>query len=106
MIHTGFEPISYADLEVLAAKVAATKSWAAIKIKQSSLPSGGEVISSAFGAAFNVRLGRRDATEPDPAGRLPLSDAPVEEIVVCRLQQVNAMAYLRPRVPCTILISS
>lgn len=84
---TGFALISWADLEVLAAKVANEKDW--IKIKRANgVPSqgggqgGGDIISSAFGASWPVKLGRVDSEQPDPAGRVPLNDASVKDLTV------------------------
>ncbi|KAK9812426.1 hypothetical protein WJX73_009908 [Symbiochloris irregularis] len=72
---------SWADVLVLAAKVTAQKLWASVKIKQSGLQ-GDEagVISSVYGADFPVKLGRVDATKPDPSGRVPKPDARVQDI--------------------------
>jgi len=46
------------------------------------VPSAGDVISTAFGATWGVRLGRVDSDKPDPEGRLPKADASVAEITV------------------------
>jgi L-ascorbate peroxidase len=72
--------ISWADLEVLAVKVAMTLGWVAIKVKRSSIASGGTVIADAFGAAWPVSLGRLDATEPDAPVSIPSDDASPEEV--------------------------
>lgn len=37
-------------------------------------------ITRAFGAAWDVRLGREDSSVADPAGRLPAPGASVEEV--------------------------
>lgn len=78
----GAAPISFADLEVAAAKVATRKSWLRTKIGASKVESGGQAIADRFGADWNITLNRDDATGPDPEGRLPAPDAPVEEIKV------------------------
>lgn len=70
---------SWADVIVLAAKVTAQKSWAAVKIAQAGLK-GGETISSLYGAEFNVKLGRQDTSTADPPARIPGSDASVADI--------------------------
>ena len=77
----GYGAISWADLEVLSAKVANEAVWRDVK-KLRGVPSSGDVISSAFGAAWPVKLGRQDADQPDPEGRLPKPDATVAEITV------------------------
>lgn len=77
----GYGPISWSDLEVLSAKVANEAVWRNIK-KARGVPSSGDVISSAFGAAWPVKLGRLDTDKPDPEGRLPKPDASVPEITV------------------------
>ncbi len=46
------------------------------------VPSSGDIISTAFGATWNVKLGRVDSGKPDPEGRLPKPDASVKEITV------------------------
>lgn len=76
-----YGPISWADLEVLAVKVANEAQWRKIK-KARGVPSAGDTISSAFGASWTVKLGRLDTDKPDPAGRLPKPDASVQEITV------------------------
>lgn len=77
----GYGPISWADLEVTAAKVANESDWRAVK-KARGLPSSGDVISSAFGASWPLKLGRQDTDKPDPPGRLPPPNASVPEITV------------------------
>lgn len=42
------------------------------------------MIADGFGNAIRVRLGRVDATEPAPAGRIPADGAPLEEVQVRR----------------------
>ena len=80
-VHAGYGPISWADLEVLSAKVANEYAWSKIK-RARGVPSSGDIISSAFGAAWPVKLGRLDAEQPDPENRLPKPDASVPEITV------------------------
>lgn len=61
-----------------------------VKIKQSGLQ-GDEagVISSVYGADFPIRLGRVDASQPDPSGRVPKPDAPVQDIQVGPLELLH-----------------
>ena len=102
----GFALISYADLEVLAAKVANEKDWAKIK-RANGVPSSGDIISSAFGAAWPVKLGRIDATEPSPAGLVPSSDASVQEITVSHLiQQGLTVGTQFGRVQCPVYMKT
>jgi len=72
--------ISWADLLVMAGKVAITKDWVQTKIDRSETPEGGAVIANSFGAPFEVKLGRVDATGPDSAPPVPGMDASTEEI--------------------------
>lgn len=76
----GQEAISWADLIVLAAKVAHVQSWTAQKVKRASIAKDGSTIAEAFGAAFPVPLGRVDATEPDSAVQLPTQTASPAEV--------------------------
>lgn len=76
----GIEPIGYADLESIGLKVATRLLWLDIKIKKSTLKSGGETIADQFGAAWDVTLGRKDADSADPEGRLLQSGASPQEI--------------------------
>ena len=78
----GQEAISWADLIVLAAKVAHVQSWTAQKVKRASIAKDGSTIAEAFGAAFPVPLGRVDATEPDSAVQLPTQTASPAEVKV------------------------
>ena len=96
-VSAGYGPISWADLEVLAAKVANEASWRVIKTK-GGLPSSGDVISSAFGAAWPVKLGRHDADKPDPANRLPLPEASVQEITV------RSQCFFNTLSVCTVIV--
>lgn len=80
-IITGYGAISWADLEVLSVKVANEAAWRVVK-KARGVPSSGDVISTAFGAAWPVKLGRVDAEQPDPENRLPKLDASVPEVTV------------------------
>ena len=50
-----------------------------IKTEKSGVGKG-EIVSSAFGADYPVKIGRVDSNVPDPAGRIPSADASVEEI--------------------------
>lgn len=78
---SGYGPISRADLEVVAAKVANEKAWGAIK-RARGLPSSGDIISSAFGASWPLKLGRIDTDTADPPGRIPLADANMPAVTV------------------------
>lgn len=44
----------------------------------------GALIADGFGNAIRVRIGRVDATEPAPAGRIPADGASLEEVQVGR----------------------
>uniref|UniRef100_A0A383W9J5 Plant heme peroxidase family profile domain-containing protein n=1 Tax=Tetradesmus obliquus TaxID=3088 RepID=A0A383W9J5_TETOB len=74
------EKISYADLLVLATKVATTQAWKAVKMQKTQTTSGGEIITTVYGTEWPVRLGRVDSAAAGAAGRLPAADAPVAEI--------------------------
>ena len=71
-------PISWADVMVLGAKVAAERSW--FMAKKTRLGAGADVdtISKAFGADFPVFLGRQDATAPDSPVAFPDSGSPLQ----------------------------
>jgi len=60
------------------------------------VPSSGDVISTAFGASWAVRLGRVDSGKPDPEGRLPKPDASIKEITV-RLNSPTVQASASAR---------
>eukprot|EP00882_Tetradesmus_deserticola_P003731 GHRQ01003946.1.p1 GENE.GHRQ01003946.1~~GHRQ01003946.1.p1 ORF type:complete len:361 (+),score=156.95 GHRQ01003946.1:38-1084(+) len=75
------EKISYADLLVLATKVATTQAWKEVKMKKTQTTSGGEIITTVYGTEWPVRLGRVDSATPGAAGRIPADGAPVAEIV-------------------------
>ncbi|KAF8056140.1 AK1 [Scenedesmus sp. PABB004] len=77
----GSPAISYADLLVLATKVATTAAWKEVKMKRVQTTSGGEIITSVYGTDWPVRLGRLDSAAPGPAGRLPPAGAPVADVV-------------------------
>ncbi len=53
----------------------------------------GAVIADGFGNAIRVRLGRIDATEPAPAGRLPGKEASLEEVQVGRGSPCRSCFY-------------
>ncbi|CAL8460517.1 g46 [Coccomyxa elongata] len=77
----GMEPITWADLIVLGAKVAALKQWFAAKKARLGPGADIDTISSAFGADWPVVLGRVDSTTPDTAGRVPdPATASVQEV--------------------------
>ena len=82
MVCTGQEAISWADLIVLAAKVAHVQSWTAQKVKRASVAQDGSTIAEAFGAAFPVPLGRVDATSPDAPVQLPTQTASPADVKV------------------------
>ena len=46
------------------------------------MQTGGETIADAFGAAWDVTLGRKDTDNADPEGRLLPADASPEEVKV------------------------
>lgn len=81
-LHPGQEPISWADLIVLSAKVAHVLAWTQQKVKRSTVASGGSTIADAFGAAFPVPLGRVDATTADEPVKIPTQSASPAEIKV------------------------
>ncbi|PNH10155.1 Thylakoid lumenal protein, chloroplastic, partial [Tetrabaena socialis] len=61
--------------------VSTQKAWYSVKVSRATIKSGGETIAGpAFGASWPVRLGRVDAAEAAPGGRVPLPTAPVAEI--------------------------
>jgi L-ascorbate peroxidase len=76
----GISPISYADLEVMGLRVATRLKWAYIKVSRAPVASGGETISDAFGAAWDVSLGRPDAESADPEGRVLQPSASPQEV--------------------------
>jgi L-ascorbate peroxidase len=68
--------ISWADTLVLAAKVAVEDEWREIKLARAANPAGGDKIVKAFGAQWDVRLGRLDSSEAAPSRALaPNADA-------------------------------
>lgn len=81
-VHTGQEPISWADLIVLSAKVAHVLAWTRQKVKRATVASGGSTIADAFGAAFPVPLGRVDATSADEPVKIPTQSASPAEVKV------------------------
>ena len=82
VLHPGQEPISWADLIVLSAKVAHVLAWTQQKVKRATVASGGSTIADAFGAAFPVPLGRVDATSADEPVKIPTQSASPAEIKV------------------------
>lgn len=78
----GQEAISWADLIVLAAKVAHVQQWTAAKVKRASVAADGSTIAEAFGAAFPVPLGRVDATTADRQVPIPQQGASATEVKV------------------------
>lgn len=76
----GQGPISWADTIVLAAKVCIEKAWRQDKIAKAADAEKGAFIADSFGNPIFLKLGRKDAAEPAPAGRLPAPDASLEEV--------------------------
>lgn len=91
VLHAGIPipPISWADVMVLGAKVAAERSW--FMAKKTRLGAGADVdtISKAFGADFPVFLGRQDAAAPDAAVAFPESSSPLQ-VRVCSLWKLSS----------------
>lgn len=82
---------------MLGAKVSAELAW--VKAKRVRLGKGADIetISSAFGADFPVNLGRKDATQPDPAGRFPdPNTASPQEIQVSQLLLQGRLCLQHP----------
>lgn len=79
---SGQEAISWADLIVLAAKVAHVQLWTAAKVKRASIAADGTLIAEAFGASFPLPLGRVDATAADPQVPVPGQSASAGEVKV------------------------
>lgn len=75
----GQQPISWADTIVLAAKVGTEAAWAVERQQRASTPEG-KRNSLMFPNPIAVRVGRIDATEPAPAGRVPAPGTSIEEI--------------------------
>ena len=80
-------PITWADLSVLAAKVAAQKSWFAAKKARLGPGADIDTISSAFGADWPVVLGRMDSSAADAPGRVP-------DPTTASVQDVRVRAWL------------
>lgn len=72
--------LSYADLEVLAAKVALTISWIDAKAKKTYDRSSAEFVNQAFGEVLDVKLGRTDRSETPPQKYIPKEGDDVEKI--------------------------
>ncbi|GMH41041.1 hypothetical protein BSKO_08951 [Bryopsis sp. KO-2023] len=104
-IEAGQGPISWTDVIVLGAKVTTQLKWLEAKKKTTGGDeSSAMILSTAFGTAFPITIGRADATEPSPAGRIPQPDASVDEIAEFfrRLGNRNPdqeRGYLTPRPP-------
>lgn len=64
-------------------RVATRLKWQHIKVSRAPIASGGETISDAFGAEWQVSLGRTDADGPDAEGRVLQPSASPQEIKVC-----------------------
>jgi len=77
---TGQGNISWADLLVLAGKVAVTKEWRNAKVVKSGTEDGGKLIADSFGTAFVVKLGRLDSTEADSGLIVPCRTASTDDI--------------------------
>ncbi|KAL4428092.1 hypothetical protein ABPG75_002181 [Micractinium tetrahymenae] len=76
----GQGPISWADTIVLAAKVALEKAWRQDKIDKAADAEKGAFLAESFGNPIFLKLGRKDATEPAPAGRALAPDASLQEM--------------------------
>ncbi len=63
-------------------RVATRFKWQHIKVSRAPIASGGETISDAFGAEWQVSLGRTDADGPDAEGRVLQPSASPQEIKV------------------------
>lgn len=77
---SGAGPISWADLLVLAGKVATLKQWNEEKKQKLADPTALGLIPV---VPWPTVLGRIDVAEAAPAGRIPQPDADVQEIKVC-----------------------
>eukprot|EP00892_Ulva_mutabilis_P005537 jgi/Ulvmu1/3355/UM156_0012.1 len=84
----GSGPISWADLMVLAAKVAVQADWKDIKVSRSAIRSGGEEVAKTFGAAWDVKLGRVD--NPDGATKSIVSSSSSTEEARTFMLQLGA----------------
>jgi L-ascorbate peroxidase len=78
---SGQDPISWADLMVLAVKVATEAEWRQARIDRAKDPEYGADEWTKYGNLITVRIGRKDATTPDagPVKALPPT-ASVEEV--------------------------
>lgn len=74
----GQKNISWADTIVLAAKVTQDMAWREEKLKKN--PKNGEYLVENFSTPITIRLGRRDASEPDAAGRFPAPGSSPSEV--------------------------
>ncbi|KAI7845676.1 hypothetical protein COHA_000790 [Chlorella ohadii] len=91
----GQAPLSWADTIVLAAKTTQELAWREDKISKAADPAKGALIADGFGNAIRVRIGRVDATEPAPAGRIPADGASLEEVQAF-FNQLGAKPGKRP----------
>jgi L-ascorbate peroxidase len=91
----GQAPLSWADTIVLAAKTTQELAWREDKISKAADPAKGAIIADGFGNPIRVRIGRVDATEPAPAGRIPADGAALEEVQAF-FNQLGAKAGKRP----------
>ncbi|PSC75757.1 Thylakoid lumenal 29 kDa chloroplastic [Micractinium conductrix] len=76
----GQGPLSWADTIVLAAKVASEAAWRQDKIDKAADAVKGAFIADSFGNPIDVKLGRIDAASANPSGRVPATDASLEEV--------------------------
>eukprot|EP00208_Stichococcus_sp_RCC1054_P005852 CAMPEP_0206144858 /NCGR_PEP_ID=MMETSP1473-20131121/25656_1 /ASSEMBLY_ACC=CAM_ASM_001109 /TAXON_ID=1461547 /ORGANISM="Stichococcus sp, Strain RCC1054" /LENGTH=349 /DNA_ID=CAMNT_0053540851 /DNA_START=116 /DNA_END=1165 /DNA_ORIENTATION=- len=76
----GLPPISWADLEVAAVKLANRQLWLDIKTQRASIAAGGSTIAENFGSPWDIVLGRKDSDTPDAEGRVLKAGASAEEV--------------------------
>eukprot|EP00963_Diacronema_lutheri_P001607 scaffold102_cov340-Pavlova_lutheri.AAC.64 len=73
-------PISWADLVYVAGKVATRKKWLNEKVDKLQGKMSSEMVQQSYGTPWTARIGRVDAEEADPAGRIPGPGASLEEL--------------------------
>jgi hypothetical protein len=76
------QPISFADLEVIGAKVATKAAWRKAKGSKAKADEGAAAVLDQFGAEWETRIGRKDATGPDQEGRLEGLSGSVDKVQV------------------------
>lgn len=75
----GQNPLSWADTLVLAVKVTQEINWRADKIAKN--PKNGEYIAESFSNPIIIKLGRKDASSPDPAVPFPGPGASADQVL-------------------------